>query len=124
MQIKIKRIYHPPADDDGVHILVDRLWPRGISKEKTNIDFWAREIAPSDELRKWYQHDLSKWEEFKSRYFKKLKGKQDTIEKICEYLESGRVTFLFSSKELHKNNAVALQEYLLNVLKEKGRESG
>jgi len=72
--IKVKRVYEPPSEDDGVRVLVDRLWPRGLSRESAKVDLWLRDAAPSDELRRWFGHDPSKWDEFKRRYFEELRG--------------------------------------------------
>lgn len=114
MTIRVKRAYEDPGDDDGRRILVDRLWPRGISKEDAEIDFWPRELAPSNELRKWYGHDPDKWQEFKQRYFAELDegpaGLDELFERIRE--AEGPVTFVYSSKERELNNAVALKEYV------------
>ena len=111
--IKIKRIYDPPAREDGFRILVDRLWPRGLTKEKAKIDLWLKEIAPSDDLRKWFAHDPEKWKEFKNRYEMELKDKQDLLRKIKQMeKEKGVVTILYSTKETEFNNAVALSGFL------------
>ena len=111
--IKIKRIYNPPAKEDGFRILVDRLWPRGLSKEKAKIDLWLKEIAPSDQLRKWYGHDPRKWTEFKRKYFEELRNKDELVNLIARKLKEGTITFLYSSKEEKVNNGVALKEYTL-----------
>src|SRR3990170_480838 len=97
--IKIKRIYDKSEKGDGFRILVDRLWPRGLSKEKAKIDLWLKEIAPSDQLRKWYGHEPQKWDEFKQKYFKELENKKDLINEIIKKVNDGNVTLLFSSKE-------------------------
>ena len=112
MGIKIKRAYESPSDDDGYRILVDRLWPRGISKEKAKIDFWPKELAPSTELRRWYGHDSEKWSEFKSRYFSELDSNPEMVDKLLNYAGKRTVTFVYSSKEQRLNNAVALKEYV------------
>jgi uncharacterized protein YeaO (DUF488 family) len=112
MEIKIKRAYESSNDTDGNRILVDRLWPRGISKEKSRIDFWPKELAPSTELRYWYDHDPKKWQEFKSRYFAELDGNLKLLNELLEYVRKGTVTFVYSSKERKLNNAVALKEYV------------
>jgi uncharacterized protein YeaO (DUF488 family) len=117
MQIQIKRIYedHQTEDhrpDDGTRILVDRLWPRGISKEKANIRYWAKEIAPSNALRKWYQHDPEKWDEFKRRYYKELGANPEALEAFKAELAGETITFLYSSTERELNNAVALKAYV------------
>ena len=113
--IQIKRIYEPPQKDDGYRILVDRLWPRGISKEKAKIDLWLKEIAPSNELRKWFGHNDDKWEEFKKKYAEELKekDKQEPLKKISQLeREKGIITLLFSAKDNEHNNAIALIELL------------
>ncbi len=116
MLIHIKRVYEEAENSDGVRILVDRLWPRGLSKEKANIHFWAKNVAPSTDLRKWYNHDPAKWKEFKDSYFIELNTNSDSITEFREYLNKSVVTFLFSSKELKLNNAVALKEYIETYL--------
>ena len=110
--LKIKRIYDPVSRDDGKRILVDRLWPRGVKKDKASIDEWLKDIAPSHELRKWFSHDLSKWHEFKDRYRKELKNKLEFIERLREETQRGKVTLLFSAKDVEHNNAVVLKEIL------------
>jgi len=112
MTIRTKRIYDPVATSDGRRILVDRLWPRGLSKADAKVDFWARAIAPSDALRKWYQHDHDKWPEFRKRYFAELDGNPDGVAELREHLGGRTVTLLFSSRETELNNAAALREYL------------
>lgn len=112
MDIRIKRAYEGPSDDDGVRILVDRLWPRGISKERARIALWAKEVAPSNELRRWYGHEPAKWEEFRRRYFAELDAGPAGLAELKERVRSGVVTFVYSSKEREINNAVALREYL------------
>jgi len=112
MTISLKRAYEDPSPSDGCRILVDRLWPRGVSKQNAKIDLWAKEISPSNELRRWYDHDSDKWTEFKRRYFKELAAEQEAIEDILERVRAGPVTFVFSSRELQFNNAVALKEYM------------
>jgi uncharacterized protein YeaO (DUF488 family) len=110
--LKIKRVYDPVSPDDGKRILIDRLWPRGIKKEKAHIDEWLKEVSPSHELRNWYSHDPSKWAEFKKRYKKELAEKSELLKKIKMEEERQTVTLLFSTKELRLNNAVALVEIL------------
>ncbi len=113
--IKVKRIYEPWEAEDGFRILVDRLWPRGMSKERAKVDLWEREIAPSPQLREWYKHDLSKWEEFQKLYQEELKGKWDLLNKIKELeREKGRVTLLFSAKDEIHNSAQVLLKVLMN----------
>lgn len=112
MAIRTKRIYEPASRSDGTRILVDRLWPRGVSKEKANIEFWARDLAPSDELRKWYGHAPEKWKEFRSRYFRELDNNPAALAALSPYLKAKTVTLVFGSKEEVLNNASALKEYL------------
>ncbi|MEJ2324107.1 MAG: DUF488 family protein [Nitrospirota bacterium] len=106
----VKRVYDEPARSDGFRVLVDRLWPRGLSKEEAAVDLWLKDIAPSNELRKWYGHDPEKWPEFKRRYFGELKKKEELLEQITS--RKGGVTLLFGSKEEKLNNAAALKEYI------------
>lgn len=112
MDVRTKRIYEQASEGDGRRVLVDRLWPRGISKERARVDHWARSIAPSDALRKWYGHDPSKWEEFRRRYFAELDANPEGVAELRAALGSGTATLLFSSKEEDLNNARALREYL------------
>jgi len=116
LTIQVKRIYAVSHTQDGFRILVDRLWPRGVKKEEANIDLWLKEIAPSDSLRKWFNHDPEKWEEFKRRYFKELEQKQDLVEQLTLHAKKSKVTILFSAKDEAQNNAVALRTYLLDHL--------
>jgi len=111
--VKIKRIYHDKSGEDGYRILVDKFWARGLTKEKAGVDLWLKDIAPSDELRKWYSHDPKKWNEFRKKYKDELKDKQVLLLQIKEKeKEKGTVTLLFSSKEEKLNNAAALKELL------------
>jgi uncharacterized protein YeaO (DUF488 family) len=112
MQIFIKRIYEAQSAQDGARVLVDRLWPRGLKKEDAALDDWIKDIAPSNELRKWFNHEEKKWSEFKERYFKELNEKGTALQRFKKLIGSGRVTLLYSSKEEKLNNAVALKEYL------------
>lgn len=115
--IKTKRIYEEYSDADGFRILVDRLWPRGISKEKAKIDIWYKDIAPSNDLRKWFNHDIEKYEEFKEKYFEELKGNPalpDFLDLVSEKSKSSDVTLIFSAKDEKHNNAVVLKEFLEN----------
>ena len=111
-KIKIKRIYDSVANDDGARILVDRLWPRGIKKENAQIKIWLKDIAPSNELRKFFNHEPDKWHEFKKQYLQELQDKQDLIRVIEKELKFHPVTLVFSAKDEEFNNAVVLQEYL------------
>lgn len=107
--IKIKRAYDLPDQEDGFRILVDRLWPRGVTKEKAQIDLWLKEIAPSDKLRKWYAHDLKKWESFKMKYKNELKNKLELIKKIKQIeKKQKKITLVYSSKDTEHNSAIIL----------------
>lgn len=112
MPIRTKRIYEPPARGDGRRILVDRLWPRGLSKTAARIDYWAKDVAPSTRLRQWYGHDPAKWKEFRRRYFAELDANPQGLAELRRHLGRGTVTLLFSSREERLNNAMALREYL------------
>ncbi|MGC8658396.1 MAG: DUF488 domain-containing protein [Desulfomonilaceae bacterium] len=115
--IRVKRIYDEPAADDGYRALVDRLWPRGVKKEKARIDIWLKEAAPSDELRKWFNHDPEKWNDFKERYFAELESKHSTLDPVIKQVEQG-LTLVYSAKDEQYNNALALQEYLERQVQE------
>jgi uncharacterized protein YeaO (DUF488 family) len=108
--IALKRVYEAPAKGDGIRILVDRLWPRGVSKEKARLDLWLRDIAPSDDLRGWFAHDPKRWSEFKRRYRAELKGRSAELQPIRDALRKGNVTFLFAAHDEEHNNAAALKE--------------
>ena len=110
MNIKIKRVYEPPDKDDGMRILVDRLWPRGLTKEKASVDLWLKDIAPSTELRKWFGHDPDKWEEFKKRYLHELKGNGEQIQLLKDEMEKGVTTLVYGAKDEEHNEALVLQE--------------
>ncbi len=112
MDIRVKRVYDPAAKDDGARVLVDRLWPRGLSKSSLKLDAWLKEIAPSNELRKWFGHDPAKRAEFEKRYFKELDQHKELVEELLKKTATGRLTLLFSSRELELNNAVVLKHYL------------
>ena len=109
---KIKRIYEPPDPSDGRRILIDRLWPRGISKDSAKIDEWIKEVAPSTELRKWFHHDPAHWSEFKLKYANELRGKEALLEKLRTDAGKETITLLYSAKDEEHNQAVALKEFL------------
>ena len=111
--IFVKRIYFPSGEDDEYRVLVDRLWPRGVSKEKAHVDLWLKEIAPSDELRKWFGHDPKKWEAFKKRYEEELSGKGELLSQLRDLeKQHGKVTLLYSAKDEVHNQAVVLASLL------------
>ena len=117
MNISVKRVYESPASQDGMRILVDRLWPRGLSKDDARLDLWCKKIAPSQELRQWFQHDEQKWSEFKQRYFAELDENTAAVNELLSQLQGGQVSLLYASKASRYNNAVALKEYLTKKLK-------
>jgi uncharacterized protein YeaO (DUF488 family) len=110
--IRLKRAYEAPSKEDGQRILVERLWPRGLTKEKAAIDYWAKEIAPSSKLRQWYGHELSKWAEFQKRYRAELDQHGDLIEGLRQRIGSGPVTFVYAAKDEEHNSALLLKHYL------------
>ena len=110
--IRIKRIYEEASEDDGLRVLVDRLWPRGLSKEKAKIDQWEKELAPTTELRHWFGHDPAKWEEFLERYRAELAGKEEALSRLRQECDEGVVTLLYAAKDEEHNNAVALKRYI------------
>jgi len=112
MDIRTKRIYEPLDSDEGYRVLVDRIWPKGMSKEKARIDSWLKELAPSKELRQWFGHEPSKWEEFRERYFEEPTEHRDQLNQLAEMTQSGPLTIVYSSRETRYNNAVALKAYL------------
>lgn len=116
-EVRIKRVYETPSRDDGFRVLVDRLWPRGLKKEEAKVDLWLKEIAPSNELRKWFSHDPSKWEEFRKRYREELKRNRETLERLIEIIkEKKKVTLLYSARSPKYNNAVVLLEVVEEML--------
>ena len=110
--ITLKRVYEKPSKSDGFRILVERLWPRGLTKEKASVDLWLKEVAPSPELRKWYNHDVEKWREFKKRYTLELKDKKEPLEDIKKYAKKGKVTFVYAAHDEEHNSALVLRDYL------------
>lgn len=112
MKIKIKRVYENPSKEDGKRILVDRLWPRGLTKEKANIDLWLKDIAPTTELRKWFGHDPYKWKEFKKRYRLELKNNKEEVSILKEQFGEKVVTLVYGAKDEEHNEALVLKEWL------------
>ncbi len=110
--IRLKRAYEPAAADDGMRVLVERLWPRGLKKTDVHLDAWLKEVAPSDALRRWFKHDPGKWEEFRRRYFAELEAKPAAWKPLSNAARRGRVTLVYSAHDVEHNNAVALQQYL------------
>ena len=114
MQISTKRAYEKPGKQDGMRVLVDRIWPRGIGKDEAHIDRWLKDVAPTNELRKWFNHEPQKWKEFKNKYFQELEGKSEALEELLEMVHGGRITLVYGAKDQQHNNAIALKEYLEN----------
>ena len=112
LPVTIKRIYEKASENDGYRVLVDRLWPRGISKEEAKLDEWIKEIAPSTELRKWFDHQKERFPEFAKRYEEGLNIKNDDIERLRRIAEQQQVTLIYSAKNIHFNQAVVLCDYL------------
>ena len=113
MKIIIKRVYDEPKKLDGKRVLIDRLWPRGLSKEEAGIDLWHAEVAPSTKLRQWFGHDSKKWEEFKRRYLKELKANKESVKKLKDYISPlPCATLLFAARSLEFNHAIVLKDFL------------
>ncbi len=108
-----RRVYDPPADEDGFRVLVDRVWSRGVSKKGATIEQWAKDLAPSTELRKWFNHDPARWKEFRKRYREELEGRVSDLRHLLDQCRGrGRLTLLFSAKDMEHNQAVVLKEFL------------
>ena len=118
--IKLKRVYDPPAANDGIRFLVERLWPRGIKKAALRLDAWLKDVAQSTELRRWFGHDPKKWLEFRKRYFAELRSKPDALEPIFKAARNAPVTLLYSAHDTEHNNVVALKDFLETKLKRAG----
>ena len=112
MNIKIKRVYEQPVKDDGVRVLVDRLWPRGLTKEKAAVDLWLKEIAPSTELRKWFGHDPKKWGSFRRRYETEIRHNDDLIKLVKQKSKKGTVTLVYGARDEKHNEALVLKQFL------------
>jgi uncharacterized protein YeaO (DUF488 family) len=112
--VRVRRVYDPPEPADGFRVLVDRLWPRGLTKEAARVDLWARELAPSHGLRRWFGHDPSRWEEFRRRYREELQRPevQEALAELVKRARGGNVTLLFGARDERHNNAVVLAEVL------------
>ena len=112
-QITTKRVYDPWSEDDGFRVLVDRLWPRGVAKEKARIDLWCKDIAPSTELRQWFHHGPAEWEEFRRRYEEELKNNPEALEAFFKSIEKQeKVTLIYAAKDRKHNHALILKLYL------------
>lgn len=114
-RIEIRRIYEPASAHDGLRVLVDRIWPRGISREAAAIDHWARDLAPSTDLRKWFHHDRERWEEFQRRYRAELEPHRSALADLLARADSGGMTLLFAARDTRRNHAVVLRDVLMRL---------
>ena len=112
MEIRTKRVYEAASEEDGFRVLVDRLWPRGMTKERLRADAWMKELAPSTELRKWFKHEKPKWSEFRRRYYRELDQKLDALDELRQAVAKGTVTLLYAAQDTEQNHAVALKEFI------------
>ena len=110
--IKLKRAYEKSARDDGERILVERLWPRGLTKLQAKVDLWLKDVAPSTELRKWFGHDPDRWDEFRRRYLKELKSKGDLIKLLKRKAKAGTITLIYAARDEEHNGALVLKQFL------------
>lgn len=110
--IKLKRAYDEPSKEDGFRFLVERLWPRGLTRERLDLDLWLKDVAPSPELRKWFSHDIQKWEEFRRRYLAELEKKSEVVDALREKDREGTVTLVYAAKDEQHNSAVVLKAFL------------
>jgi uncharacterized protein YeaO (DUF488 family) len=110
--IKLKRAYEKPARDDGERILVERLWPRGLTKPQAKVDLWLKDVAPSTELRKWFGHDPDRWDEFRRRYQKELRSKEDLIKLLKRKAKAGTITLIYAARDEEHNGALVLKQFL------------
>ena len=113
--LKLKRVYDPPEPDDGQRLLLDRLWPRGLSKDKAHVDRWLKDIAVSDELRRWFGHDPQRWPEFQRRYRQELLAHQDVLRELAEQASRGTITILYAARDDQHNNALVLRQALEEI---------
>lgn len=111
-QVRVRRIYEPPTADDGRRVLVDRLWPRGVSKARADLDAWVKDVAPSTELRKWFGHDPVKWDEFVRRYRRELAEHPEAVQELVDAAGAGPVTLLYAARDERHNEALVLQQLL------------
>jgi uncharacterized protein YeaO (DUF488 family) len=110
--IQLKRVYEKPARGDGLRVLVERLWPRGLSKERAAVDLWLKDVAPSPELRKWFGHDPARWVEFQKRYAQELRENKEAVEVLKEKARKGTVTLVYAARDEEHNGALALKRFL------------
>jgi uncharacterized protein YeaO (DUF488 family) len=110
--IRLKRVYEKPSPDDGMRILVERLWPRGLTKKRAAVDLWLKEIAPSPDLRKWYGHDLAKWKQFQARYQKELRQNKDAVQSLKREAKNRTVTLVYAARDEEHNSALVLKRFI------------
>lgn len=110
--LRLKRAYDPPAADDGKRILVERLWPRGVTKARASIDDWMKDLAPSPQLRKWFNHDPARWKQFEHRYWKELKSRTEQVDRLRKAARRGRVTLIYAARDEQHNGALALKTFV------------
>ena len=110
--IQLKRVYEEPSDKDGMRVLVERLWPRGLTKERAAVDLWLKDVAPSPELRKWFGHDPARWEQFQERYQKELRKQEDAVQLLKQKGKEGTVTLVYAARDEEHNGALALKRFL------------
>jgi uncharacterized protein YeaO (DUF488 family) len=118
--IRLKRAYDEPSPDDGTRVLVERLWPRGLSKERAALDLWLREVAPSTELRRWFGHDPAKWPEFRHRYREELRSRSEELGQLRRLARRGPVTFVYGAKDTRHNAAIVLRDVVERTPEERG----
>ena len=110
--IHLKRVYEEPSSNDGVRVLVERLWPRGLTKERAAVDLWLKDVAPSPELRKWFGHDPARWEQFRERYRRELREKKDAVRLLKQKAKEGTVTLVYAARDEEHNGALVLKRVL------------
>lgn len=110
--IHLKRVHDPPSHDDGLRILVERLWPRGLTKARAAVNLWIKDVAPIPDLRKWFGHDPARWKQFKQRYWNELKNKKDDVDALRHEAKAGKVTFIYAAHDEEHNGALALKEFI------------
>ena len=110
--IQLKRVYEEPSDKDGMRVLVERLWPRGLTKERAAVDLWLKDVAPSPELRKWFGHDPARWEQFQERYRQELRKQEDAVQLMKQKGKEGTVTLVYAARDEEHNGALALKRFL------------
>jgi uncharacterized protein YeaO (DUF488 family) len=110
--IQLKRVYEEPSDKDGMRVLVERLWPRGLTKERAAVDLWLKDVAPSPELRKWFGHDPARWEQFQERYQKELRKQEEAVQLLKQKGKEGTVTLVYAARDEEHNGALALKRFL------------